>query len=192
MDRLAPTRSSTTPAARQRRRPDAEIVCGGEVSFLNLPSHHSITSSARASSVRWHLEAERLGSLEVDDQLDFGGLLDRQVGGFLALENAARVEATQAKHIGVVVSVAHEPAGGSEFGKLVERRNPVAKRQCGELFDSAGEECIRTNDESAGTQLGGQGREGRIDLSVRARIQNVELQPELARRYLQLLHLGLA
>src|SRR6516164_457955 len=48
MDRLAPKRSVRRPAARQRPRPDAEIVCG-EVSFLNLPlaSHHSITSSAR-------------------------------------------------------------------------------------------------------------------------------------------------
>src|SRR5215472_15380360 len=51
-DRLAPKRDATRPAARQRRRPDAENF-GGEVSFLNLPlaSHHSITSSARASRV---------------------------------------------------------------------------------------------------------------------------------------------
>src|SRR6516164_3230429 len=50
-DTLAPTRCTTTPAARQRRLPDARI-CGGEVSF-KPPSalHHSITSSARASRV---------------------------------------------------------------------------------------------------------------------------------------------
>ena len=30
-------------------------------------------------------EAERLGSLQVDDKLDFGGLLDRQIGRLLAL-----------------------------------------------------------------------------------------------------------
>jgi hypothetical protein len=34
-------------------------------------------------------EAERLGSPEIEDQLDLRGLLDRQVSGFLALENAA-------------------------------------------------------------------------------------------------------
>src|SRR5262249_47454465 len=45
-DRLAPVRRVTRPGARQRLRPDAGIVFGGEVSFLNLPSHHSITSSA--------------------------------------------------------------------------------------------------------------------------------------------------
>src|SRR2546430_5942455 len=41
----------TRSAARQRPRPDAEIVGGGSF-ILHLPSHHSITSSARAISVR--------------------------------------------------------------------------------------------------------------------------------------------
>jgi hypothetical protein len=36
-------------------------------------------------------DAERLGGLEVDDQLDFYCLLDRQVGGLVALENPARM-----------------------------------------------------------------------------------------------------
>jgi hypothetical protein len=34
-------------------------------------------------------EAERLGGLHVDDQLDLRGLLDRQIGRLLALENAS-------------------------------------------------------------------------------------------------------
>ena len=42
-----------------------------------------------------HGEAERLGGLEVDDQLDFRGLLDRQIGWLLALENPAGVDADQ-------------------------------------------------------------------------------------------------
>ena len=37
----------------------------------------------------WHSDAERLRGLKLDDQLDFSGLLDRQVGGFLAFENSA-------------------------------------------------------------------------------------------------------
>jgi hypothetical protein len=40
---------------------------------------------------RRHGKAERLGGLEVDDQLDFYCLLDRQVGGLVALENPARM-----------------------------------------------------------------------------------------------------
>ena len=41
-------------------------------------------------------KAEGLGSLQVDDQLDFGGLLDRQIGRLLALENLGGVATGQA------------------------------------------------------------------------------------------------
>src|SRR5262249_31478820 len=41
-------------------------------------------------------KAEGLGSFQVDDQLDFGGLLDRQIGGLLALENLGGVATGQA------------------------------------------------------------------------------------------------
>src|SRR6266498_4461948 len=40
---------------------------------------------------RWHLEAESLSGLEVDDQFVLGRRLDRQVGGFLPLEDAVYV-----------------------------------------------------------------------------------------------------
>jgi hypothetical protein len=40
-----------------------------------------------------HVEAERFGGLEIDDQLDFRDLLHRQVGRLLALEDAARMDA---------------------------------------------------------------------------------------------------
>ena len=40
---------------------------------------------------RRHVEAERLGRLQIDIELDFGGLLDRQVGGFLAPENPSGI-----------------------------------------------------------------------------------------------------
>ena len=51
MDRLAPMRCAKLPAARQRPRPDAEIVRRGSF-MLHLPlaQPHSITSSARASN----------------------------------------------------------------------------------------------------------------------------------------------
>ena len=43
-----------------------------------------------------HVEAERFGGLEVDDQLELRRLLDWQIGGLLALENPAGVVADQA------------------------------------------------------------------------------------------------
>ena len=54
---------------------------------------HSITSSARASSVGGTFEAERPGGLEVDDQLELGRLHDRQVRRLFTLENATGIDA---------------------------------------------------------------------------------------------------
>ena len=59
-----------------------------------LPPLHSITSSARASSVGRDVDPKRLCGLEVDDQVEFRGLNDRQVGRLLALENPAGVDAS--------------------------------------------------------------------------------------------------
>ena len=49
-------------------------------------------------------EAERLGGAEIDDQVDFRCLLDRQIGGLLALENSASVDAGEAIGIGEACS----------------------------------------------------------------------------------------
>src|SRR5712692_10460121 len=46
---------------------------------------------------RRNIEAERLGGLEVDDELELGRLLDRQVARFCAFENPTGVDAHDAK-----------------------------------------------------------------------------------------------
>ena len=55
---------------------------------------YSITSSASASKVGGNREAERLGGLEVDDELELGRRLHRKIGWLLALENTAGIEAS--------------------------------------------------------------------------------------------------
>ena len=95
---------------------------------------YSITSSARPSSVSGTVEAERLGGLEIDDQLDFGGLLHRQVGRLLALEDAAGVDADHAIQVCNAGSVAHQAAGRDELAIRGNRRHRVAGCQCGELL----------------------------------------------------------
>src|SRR3954453_750824 len=40
---------------------------------------------------RWNFEAERLRGLEIDDELELGRLLHRQVGGLLTFENAVHI-----------------------------------------------------------------------------------------------------
>ena len=52
---------------------------------------YSITSSAVASSVAGTVKPERLGGLEINDELVLGRCLDRQVGRLLALEDAVDI-----------------------------------------------------------------------------------------------------
>ena len=56
----------------------------------DITPFHSITSSARASSVGGIVEAERLGGLEIDDEIEFGRLLDRDIGGLRARAESCR------------------------------------------------------------------------------------------------------
>ena len=76
----------------------------------------------------WHGNAERLGGLEIDDQLDFRWLLDWQVGRLLALENSAGVNAGQAVVFRFIASIAHQAAGRDERAILVDRRYRVTER----------------------------------------------------------------
>ena len=50
-----------------------------------------MTSSARASSDVRHVEAERLGGLEIDHEFVLGRCLHRKVCGLLALEDAINI-----------------------------------------------------------------------------------------------------
>ena len=61
---------------------------------------YSITSSARSEQRGRHGEAECFGCLEIDHQLEFGRLLNRQIGRLGAFENLIDVAACTKKQIG--------------------------------------------------------------------------------------------
>ena len=83
-------------------------------SVMNSRRSHSITSSARASSVGGTVEAERLGGLEIDHQFVLGRRLHRQVGGLLALEDAVDVAGRAPVLVDVIGPVGNQAAGGDE------------------------------------------------------------------------------
>ncbi len=71
-------------------------------------------------------QAERLGGLEIDDQLECRRLLDRQIGGLGALEDPSGVNADLAIDAGEARSIADQAAGRGEFAPLIDRRNGMA------------------------------------------------------------------
>ena len=96
------------------------------------PTDHSITSSARASSVGGTVEAESLGGLEVDDQLVLGSLLHGQVGWFGALENFVDVGSGTPSQIDVVWRVAHEASRHHIFPRAEISWQSILQRELGQ------------------------------------------------------------
>src|SRR5262249_15687311 len=73
------------------------------------------------------VNAERLGGLEVDEQLDFCDLLSGEVGRPLGLENAAGVYASLTVRLRKTACVTHQAASNSEVARLVDRGHRVAE-----------------------------------------------------------------
>jgi hypothetical protein len=74
-------------------------------------------------------------------------LLDRQVGGLLALEGRSGVNAGLATARSEARSIADQAAGLGVFTKVVDRRNDMSCRQRDYLFAPAVEERIGAEDE---------------------------------------------
>ena len=113
--------------------------------------HRFIRSPRR----RWrappgHLDAECARRFQVDHELEFGRSPHRQVGGLLALEDAAGIDANLTKRVCNVGSVAHQPAGCHKFTDRIRRRNPVARRQGGKLHAAGSEERVGSDEEGIG------------------------------------------
>ena len=73
-----------------------------------------------------HGEAERLGCLQVDDQLELGRLLHRQISGLLALEDPSGINADLAIDGREAGSIADQAAGRRELPPRIDRRNGMA------------------------------------------------------------------
>src|ERR1700730_7496801 len=124
-------------------------------------------------------DAEGPGSLEIDRQLDFRGLHDRQVGCPLALENPAGVDADLAMPIRLAGSVAHQATSGGKLPHFHNCGNPMACCQFGELLAAAGDERIGTSEDCSHSLLDNF-VEGRVNVVFGADVQDHDLPPKRA------------
>ncbi len=137
---------------------------------------HSITSSARASSVGGTARPSILAVWALMTSSNLRRLHDRQVRRLGALEDAAGIDADLTIRIRNVGSVAHQPAGFGKFTRRICRGDRVARRQSGQLDTPAGEEGVAADEERVGP-LAHKSCEGRIDLAAGAGVEDLDLQP---------------
>ena len=90
----------------------------------------------------WDREAERLGGLEVDDQLESRGLQNRQIGRFGAFENPAGIDAKLTICVGNAGSIGRQGTSGGELSQLRNRGQRVAGCKGDDLCALVGEKGI--------------------------------------------------
>src|SRR5215831_7141041 len=81
-----------------------------------------------------NVDAERVGSLEVDRQLESDGLLDRQLGRFGSLQYPVYITRTAKKQIREVWPVRYEAAGRHRVSCLIHARQPTLVHKSDDFF----------------------------------------------------------
>jgi hypothetical protein len=79
-------------------------------------------------------KAERLGGLEIDNELEFGRLQDRQISWFLASENTPCIDASLVVQVAEAAPIAHQAAGQGVLTVLEDRGQRMVGCQRRKLF----------------------------------------------------------
>src|SRR5262249_47882944 len=128
-----------------------------------------------AQQNRWrYRKAERLGGLEVQDHLELGRKLHREIARLLAAQDAIHVGGGATKVVSLVDSVGEQSAV-SGIGRIpIDRWYVVSGRRQYDRRAMHGREYIR-HDNKAATRLAPQGDDGRFDLCVAVNVRNYRL-----------------
>jgi len=97
-----------------------------------------------------HIDAEQPGRLQVDYELEFCRLQDRQVCGLRAFEDLPGVDADLTVRVRTIGRVAHQPADFDSLASVIGRGNPIVRRERRKLTAPADKEDIGGNEQSIG------------------------------------------
>src|SRR5215471_3968946 len=84
---------------------------------------------SEAEEIVGDFQSESPRGSQVDYQLEFGRLMDRQLRGLGPLQNLRGIDAVLAVTLSDAHTVAHQSARDRIFTKLVDRRQPLPRRE---------------------------------------------------------------
>src|SRR5215468_8346900 len=136
------TGSAAAPAARCRKFRRGSFI-------LNLPSHHSITSSARASSVGGISRPSALAVLRLMTSSYLVGRLYWQVARLLTPEDTVDVAGRAAELVEVVEVIRHQAAAHDVLAVSINRRQTMPCRKCDDQLPIIKHAPARRRDQAA-------------------------------------------
>jgi hypothetical protein len=129
-----------------------------------------------------HLDAECSRRLQVDDELEFGRLHNRQVRRLGALEDIAGINADLKKTVREIGRIAHQAAGFDSLASGMGRGNPLARRKRRKLDAPANEEPVGGDEQGLGL-LANEDCKGCLDFAAGAGVEDLDLQSDGACRF---------
>jgi hypothetical protein len=128
------------------------------------------------------------GRLQIDDKLEFGGLLDWQLRRLGAFENPVAIGGGRPVDLAVVRSIGHQATGIDEFPVSCHRYQVSFRRKLDKLLKIDDEERIE-QDEKSPDLLPVDSGESRVELIDSPRSQKLKLDAKLCGGSFSLFHL---
>src|SRR6266404_3739332 len=114
---------------------------------------------------RRHIESQRLGRLQVDDQFELGRRLNGEIAGIGALQDSVDVGCGSAKDIDGIAAVGNQSTARSKYAQWIDCGQAVASRQRNDQITMAGGEGVRQDDQAAG-RLGSEISDSALELAI--------------------------